>query len=85
MGGNFISLNRTLRKASYTLIVLIIVVNALPNALFMGCIILPDCTGQRLATTYYFIGLRLYIQIETALGTGLWRCGEGEQYKNHIN
>ena len=55
----------------YILIVLIVVVNALLVTLFVGCIILPDCTRQRLAITYYFIGLRLYVQIGAALGTGL--------------
>ena len=39
------------------LIILIIVVNALLNALFMGRIILPDCAGRKLATIYYSVGL----------------------------
>ena len=43
------------------LIVLIIVANALLDALFVGYIILPDHTKQRLAITYCSIGLQLYI------------------------
>ena len=48
-------------KAVYTLIILIVVVNALLDAFFVGYIILLDHAGWRLAITYYFIGLQLYI------------------------
>jgi hypothetical protein len=44
-------------KAFYTSIMSIVVVNALLAALFVGCIILPDYAGRRLATTCYFMGL----------------------------
>ena len=71
-------------KAFYILIVLIIVVNALLAALFVGCIILPDHARRKLATIYYFIGLQLYIQIGIALGTSLWRYKKGEKYKDYI-
>ena len=63
----------------------IVVVNALLAALFVGRIILPDHAGRRLATTYCFVGLQLYVQIEIASGTGSWRCGEGEKYKDYID
>ena len=57
-------------KAVYILIVLIVVANALPDAFFMGHIILPDRAGRRLAITCCSIGLQLYVQIEIALGIG---------------
>ena len=61
------------------------VANALPDAFFVGYIILPNHAGRRLATTCYSIGLQLYIQIETASETGLWCYGEGEWYKDCVD
>ena len=71
-------------KAFCTSIVSIVVANALLAALFVGCIVLPDRAGRRLATTCCFVGLQLYVWIGTASGTSLWRCGEGEKYKDCV-